>query len=126
MYYDSHYIVLYTIKDFKEWRPQDLQMMAIGNLRNQKSPSSHRSTNIRYWGGTVTLKQAKAKDEKKKYVPFCDDPEMRLRREFIAQKYIERKFIIDSRTKINPWSFHPLRSEEIEVLELNLERPDDA
>lgn len=31
--------VLSTINDFSKWRPEDLQMMAIGNLRNARSIS---------------------------------------------------------------------------------------
>ena len=51
--------------------------------------------------------------------------ETRMRREFIKEKYIEGKYI-KGEEDIDPWSLHPLKKQEIEVLQLKLERPEDA
>ena len=49
----------------------------------------------------------------------------RSRNEFIVEKYVQGKFIKGPRD-VDPWSLSPLQKEEIAVLNLDLDRPDDA
>jgi len=51
--------------------------------------------------------------------------EGRSRNEFVVEKYVQGKFIKGDK-EVDPWSLNPLQKEEIEVLNLDLERPDDA
>lgn len=47
------------------------------------------------------------------------------RNEFIADKYVRGKFIKGDK-EVDPWSFLPLRDVEIEVLELEVEKPEGS
>lgn len=62
----------------------------------------------------------------KRWTPFRGEvTEFRSRNEFIVEKYVQGKFIKGDK-EVDPWSLSPMRKEEIAVLNLELERPDDA
>ena len=79
----------------------------------------------RYWGGILSLKDARDRQEKKMYVFEKNPTDASSRNDFIVEKYVKGKFLRGTR-EVDPWSLHPMKAVEIEVLELELERPDDA
>jgi hypothetical protein len=88
------------------------------------SLSSHYLIDSRFWGGINNLRDATSTSQKNRYVLVAYS-EMRLRRDYIKEKYIDGKYIKGERD-INPWGLHPLKKEEIEVLKLTIERPENA
>jgi hypothetical protein len=63
--------------------------------------------------------------EKAEYPLYGKVADFSWRKEFIMEKYVERKYLVGEKD-VDPWSLSPLRDVEIAVLELVLERPADA